>query len=398
MTTKNWGGAAAAWLALASGAAAQEPGFYEWLEGFRAEAAAAGLRAETIARAFDGVVVNQRVFELNDNQPEFASNVWDYIDRALSERRVSDGRLRFSEQAATLDAIEADYAVDKEIIAAIWGVESSYGALLGDHDVISALATLAWKGRRTAYGREQLIGALRIIEAGYADRLELKGSWAGAMGQTQFIPTTYLAYAVDRDADGRRDIWRNLGDVFASTANYLKASGYAANAGWGVEVILPEGFDYALADPAVTKAMVEWSAAGVKAAGKSLDSFDPNKRGRVIVPAGARGPAFLVFENFEAILKYNRSVSYALGVAMLGDVLAGRSTPLATEWPRGDRALTLAERKAVQQALKDKGFDPGPVDGVLGAGSKRALRDWQKSVGLPADGYASAETLARLTS
>jgi membrane-bound lytic murein transglycosylase B len=270
---------------------------------------------------------------------------------------------------------------------------------MGDHDVIGALATLGWKGRRTGYGREQLIGALKILQNGYATRAQLRGSWAGAMGQTQFIPTTYLVYAVDHGGDGQRNIWTDLDDVFASTANYLRASDYRHGAPWGFEVTLPAGFDYALADVDVTKAAIEWAGAGVAVVNHNLgNGIDPNTRGRIFLPAGAKGPAFIVFENFEAILKYNRSTSYALAVGLLADHLAGREKPIRAPWPRTDRALSLDERKALQQALKDKGFDPGPIDGVIGAGTKRALKSWQKSAGVPADGYASLDTLTRLTS
>lgn len=386
-------------LAAASPARADEPSFHDWLKGFRAEAAAAGVRPDVIDLAFDGVEINQRVFELNDNQPEFSRSVWDYLDGAVSERRVADGRARVAENKTLLDRIEAEYGVDQEIVAAIWGLESSYGKLMGDHDVIAALATLGWKGRRIAYGREQLIGALKILQNGYATRQQLIGSWAGAMGQTQFIPTTYLRYAVDHGGDGQRNIWSDLDDVFASTANYLAASNYDHNARWGVEVALPAGFDYRLADADVKKAVVEWAGAGVAARRLNLAAdIDPNTRGRIFLPAGAKGPAFLVFENFEAVLKYNRSTSYALAVGLLSDRLAGRDEPVIAEWPRADRALTLAERMALQQALKDKGFDPGPIDGVIGAGTKKALKAWQQSAGLPVDGYASLETLTKLSS
>lgn len=388
----------AAALVCAS-AAAREPDFADWLDGFRAEAAAAGVSPEIIALAFDGLEANERVFELNDSQPEHARAVWDYLDSALSDTRIANGRMKLAENRALLGEIEGAYGVAAETVVAIWGLESSYGKLPGDYDAIAALATLAWQGRRTAYGRAQLIGALKILQNGYAKRAELKGSWAGALGQTQFIPTTYLAYAVDHDGDGRRDIWNNLGDIFASTANYLAASKYRVGAPWGVEVFLPQGFDYALADADVRHALAEWAAMGVSATrGRLIGVLDPNLRGRIILPAGARGPAFLVFENFEAILKYNNSTAYALAVSLLADRIARDRPALAASWPREDRALTLDERKAVQQALKDKGFDPGPVDGIIGAQTRRALRDWQRSENLPADGYASADTLMRLTS
>jgi membrane-bound lytic murein transglycosylase B len=388
---------AAALVGFAMPAAADEPSFDEWLKGFRAEAAAAGIRKDILDLALQDVKINPRVFELNDNQPEFARNVWDYLDSALSERRITDGRAKFAAHQPLFSEIEKAYGVDAKVIAAIWGQESSYGAVMGDYDVIEALATLAWQGRRTAYGRAQLIGAMKILQNGYADRPQLRGSWAGAMGHTQFIPTTYLTFAVDHDRDGHRDVWANLGDVFGSTANYLAASGYRANHPWGFEAKLPEGFDYMLADVDTKKALAEWRSMGVTTLKGDIADLDPNLRGRVFLPAGAKGPVFIVFQNFEAILKYNNSTAYGLAVAMLSERIAGGGEAINAPWPRGDRALTLSERKALQQALKDQGFDPGPIDGVLGAGSKRALRAWQKSVGLPPDAYASAETLARLT-
>jgi membrane-bound lytic murein transglycosylase B len=396
---RKWLAAFAAAAAMATGTAKAEPADFErWLESFRAEAAAAGISAEVLDEALTGLSVETRVYELNDNQPEFSRAIWDYLDSAVSAKRIETGQTRFLENRRLLTLIEEAYGVDAEIISAIWGLESSYGAIMGDYDAIQALATLAFEGRRTGYGRSQLIGALKIIQHGYAERSELKGSWAGAMGQTQFIPTTYLSYAIDHDGDGRRDIWSNLGDVFASTANYLSVSGYRRNEAWGVEVRLPPGFDYALADSGVEKAVVEWAAGGISVMkGPSLiERYDPNLHGRLILPAGARGPAFIVFENFEAILKYNRSTAYALAVSMLSEEIAGRSGAVAGQWPREDRPLTLDERMALQQALKDRGYDPGPVDGIIGAGTKRALRAWQQAAGLPADGYASTAALEAL--
>ncbi len=396
---KNWlislGAFAAASLSSVQAAPAD---FERWLDSFRAEAAAAGISQSVLDEALTGLTINPRVYELNDNQPEFSRGIWDYLDSAVSATRVNNGKTKYLENQRLLTLIESAYGVDAEIVAAIWGLESSYGAIMGGHDAIQALATLAFEGRRTGYGRSQLIGALKIIQHGYAERDELKGSWAGAMGHTQFIPTTYLAYAVDHDGDGKRDIWSNLGDVFASTANYLSVSGYRAGDPWGLEVRLPAGFDYALADSDVKKAVVEWAAGGVEAIkGPGLiERFDPNMRGRLIIPAGARGPAFIVFDNFGAILKYNRSTAYALAVSLLSEEIAGRSGAIVTAWPRDDRPLSLDERKALQQALKDRGFDPGPVDGIIGAGTKRALRAWQKQAGLPADGYASATILEAL--
>ena len=390
--------AAAAILSLANIAHAEPADFEQWVAGFRAEASAAGISQSVLDDALNDLSINTRVYELNDNQPEFSRGIWDYLDSAVSATRVANGRTKYQENRALLTLIDQAYGVDAEIIMAIWGLESSYGAIMGNYDAIQALATLAFEGRRTGYGRSQLIGALKIIQHGYAGRSDLKGSWAGAMGHTQFIPTTYLAYAIDHDGDGRRDIWNNLGDVFASTANYLSVSGFRGNEAWGIEVRLPADFDYALADTSIKKAVVEWAAAGLSSIkGPSLvDGFDPNIRGRLIIPAGASGPAFLVFDNFEAILKYNRSTSYALAVSLLSEEIAGRSGAIVAAWPRDDRPLSLSERKDLQRALKDRGYDPGPVDGIIGAGTKKALRSFQQSAGLPADGYASAKVLEAL--
>ena len=375
-----------------------EADFYTWLASVRSEALAEGVSAALFDETMPTITLITRVFERDDNQPEFAQAIWTYLDNAVSEARVANGRERFAQNASLLASIEQEYGVDAAIIVAIWGLESSYGEVLGDNDVLSALASLAWRSRRAEFFKSQFIGALKIVDNGYASREELRGSWAGAMGQTQFIPTTYLSYAVDRDADGRRDIWGDLGDVFASTANYLNVSRFNSGAPWGAEIILPESFDFALADGSVTRPTAEWAAEGVTTPQGSLVSrFDPNLRGRLIVPAGAQGPAFIVFENFSAILRYNRSTSYALAVGLLSDAVAGRDRGLSTPWPRADRALSLTERKRLQESLKEKGFDPGPVDGVIGAGTKRALRAWQQSRGLPADGYASDSVLLMLT-
>lgn len=399
MRAKHWITAALAGSLMATNVANAQPANFEvWLQGFRAEAAAAGIRVDVIDSAFEGVRINERVYELNDNQPEFSRAIWDYLDSAVSEKRIANGKEKLATHNALLSEIEERYGVDREIIVAIWGLESSYGSILGSYDAIQALATLGYEGRRTGYGRSQLIGALKILQNGFASRDQLKGSWAGAMGHTQFIPTTYLAYAIDHDGDGVRDLWANLGDVFASTANYLSVSGFQNNQGWGVEAQLPGDFDYTLAGATTTKTLVEWYALGVTGPGGTslLDGADPNARAKLRAPAGARGPAFLTFENFEAILKYNRSTAYALAVSLLSEAISDRDWKVANPWPRDDRPLAIAERKTLQQALSDRGYNPGPVDGIIGAGTRRALRAWQRDAGLPADGYASAAILEKL--
>ena len=374
--------------------------FDEWKANFRAKALLAGVSAETYDREMASVEIVTRVKALNNNQPEHSRSLWDYLDGAVSQTRIKNGLSNAAANKALLDRIEALYGVDKEIIVAIWGLESSYGKITGNHDILSVLATLGYEGRRTAYGSKQLIAALKILDNNYASRAQLKGSWAGAMGQTQFIPTTYLDYAVDENQDGRRDLWNNLDDVFASTANYLSRSGYVGEKTWGMEVTLPANFDYDLADRAQKRTIAEWESLGVVDAhlGSMVNRYDPNATASVIVPAGANGPAFMIFTNFRAILKYNNSTSYALGIGMLSEEIAGTAKPLKKAWPRADKALTFTQRKALQQALAEKGYDPGPIDGVIGSGTRKALKAWQKANGLPADGYASITVLNKLIS
>jgi membrane-bound lytic murein transglycosylase B len=388
---------AAALLGLGAASAEEVPDFDAFRTAFKIDAVAAGIDPALYDREMATAVPRPVVLERQDDQPEFVRPLWDYVEGATSAARVKGGTEGLAEEAALLAAIEAEYGVPAEVIVAIWGMESSYGRIMGDHDVLSALATLAYDGRRQAFGRTQLIAALSILQEGYAPRETLVGSWAGAMGQTQFIPTTYLEHAVDHDGDGDRDLWADRGDVFASTANYLSRSGWKKDLPWGFEVVLPDGFDYAEADIGTKRSVGDWLTSGVATPGAPItDHLDLNAQASLILPAGAGGPAFLVTDNFRAILRYNNSTAYALGVAMLSEAVAGSPVTLTRDWPRGDRPLTLDERKALQEALATAGYDPGPVDGIIGAGTRKALRRWQSANGLPADGYASPSVLAAL--
>jgi membrane-bound lytic murein transglycosylase B len=365
-------------------------------DAFRSEAIAAGISREVYDREMATAELLPVVIERDGNQPEFVRPIWDYLDSAVSERRVKDGRENYRRNASNLEMIGQAYGVDPAVIAAIWGLESAYGEILGTNDIVSALATLAADGRRQSFGKRELIAALNILQNGYAERDQLKGSWAGAMGQTQFIPTTYLAYAVDQDGDGRRDLWGNLDDVFASTANYLDQAGWRPNEPWGVEVKLPDGFDYSLADGR-RMAVVDWIRTGVKGAGGSLpDKVDLDLQAKLLMPAGANGPAFLTFRNFDVIKRYNNATSYALGVSLLSDRIRGDGRKLEGTWPRDDRPLTRSERMALQERLNERGYAVGKVDGIIGPRTRGALRAWQKAQGLPADGYPSATVLERL--
>ena len=364
-----------------------------WLAAFRPQARAAGIDEATLQAALSDVHYLPRLIELDRAQPEFTRSVWDYLDTAVSPQRVTRGRERMAAVRAELDAAAARYGVPAHIVSAIWGIESNFGSDLGQTPVIDALATLGFDGRREAWARDQLIGALKILQSGDIDRGHLVGSWAGAMGQTQFIPSAFLAYAVDADGDGRRDLWTSMADVSASTANFLARSGWQPGQAWLVEVQLPAGFDPARADDALRQPAAAWAAEGLR----SMDGtpLPEMADAAVFQPAGARGPAFLVGPNFRAILRYNNSTSYALAVGLLAQRLAGGNGVQAA-WPRDLHPLTRSQTVALQTALNERGFDSGAADGLLGPATRSALRRWQRSAGLPADGYPTVELLQHL--
>lgn len=383
-------------ILAASTVVAVDDGFDAFKAVFRSEAVSAGIDGALYDREMATAQLRPVVIERDSNQPEFVRPIWDYLDSAVSERRVNDGRANYALHQDALELASNTYGVDPAVIAAIWGLESAYGKVLGDNDILSALATLGFEGRRTSFGRTELIAALTILQRGYATREELKGSWAGAMGQTQFIPTTYLAYAVDQNGDGKRDLWKDLEDVFASTANYLDQAGWQPNQRWGVEVTLPEGFDFAYADGRKLK-VVDWIRLGVRGASEALpEAVDVDQAAKLLMPAGANGPVFLTFKNFDVIKRYNNATSYALGVSLLSDAIRGSDQGLKAEWPRGDRPLSRSERMALQEVLNERGFNVGPVDGIIGPRTRGAIRSWQRAQGLPADGYPSAMVLSRL--
>ncbi|NNU16725.1 lytic murein transglycosylase [Parvularcula sp. ZS-1/3] len=377
--------------------AAQESELDAFVRDFRAEALSEGISPTVYDREMATATVRPKVIERDRNQPEFVRPIWGYLDSAVSDRRISDGRAAAVRGQDPLIMAATAYGTDPNIIAAIWGLESNYGKILGNNDIISAVTTLAIDGRRERFAKAQLIAALRIIQDGYATREQLVGSWAGAMGQTQFIPTTYLAYAVDLDGDGKKNIWTDLGDVFASTANHLDRSGWRTGRPVVVEVTLPDDFNYALTDGRRLR-VVDWIQNGVRGASSVLlDVADPDLGAKLIVPAGAKGPAFLTFHNFDVIKRYNNATSYALGVAMLAERIGGSETGLKAEWPRDDRPLTRTERMELQRLLAAKGFSVGGIDGIIGPNTRKALRQWQAANGLTPDGYPSASMLAKLS-
>ncbi|WP_068830381.1 lytic murein transglycosylase [Pseudomonas sp. BMS12] len=366
--------------------------FADWRQQFRDKALRAGIQPALFERAFAGVAPDPAVVRADGAQPEFTRSVWEYLEGAISPTRVRKGQALLREHAAALDAIEQRYGVNREVLVAIWGMESSFGQFMGDNSVIRSLATLAYEGRRPQFAESQLLAALQILQSGDTTPAGLRGSWAGAMGQTQFIPTTYLSHAVDFDGDGRRDIWNSSADALASAAHYLQASGWQMDKPWGFQVALPDTFDYALADSDIRKTYAEWHVLGIKGTPQGLAADD---RGYLLLPAGHRGPAFLVFGNFGAILKYNNSSSYALAVGLLGASFDGGGQ-ISGGWPKDERPLGRSERIALQEGLAARGYNPGPADGIIGANTRRAVRAFQQSLGLPADGYPTPALLQRL--
>ena len=376
-----------------SGEVEHEQKFARWVAEFRTFARAAGIDEATLQRAFANVRFIQRVIELDRAQPEFTRTVWDYLDGALSAQRIARGQDKLLQLRPEVDAIVARYGVPTEVLVAIWGMESNYGSNVGDIPTIDALATLGFEGRREEWARGQLLAALKILQNRDIDRAQMIGSWAGAMGQTQFLPSNFLAYAVDADGDGRRDIWGSVADVMASTANFLARSGWQTGQPWGLEVRLPPGFDYARADADVRQPASAWASEGVQAMdGAPLPAMDGTS---ILLPASARGPAFLVGPNFRTILRYNNSTSYALAVGLLAQKLAGGPS-VQTPWPRDLQALTRSQLLALQTALNARGFDSGTPDGTMGPATRRGVRQYQRSLGLPADGYPTLDLLQRL--
>ncbi|MBA1380025.1 lytic murein transglycosylase [Pseudomonas brassicacearum] len=372
--------------------------FAEWQAGFRKEALAAGIRADLFDRAFIGVSPDMSVIKADRSQPEFTRPVWEYLDGALSPLRVNKGKSLIQQNAQVLQNIEQRYGVDRAALVAVWGMESNFGQFQGTKSVINSLATLAYEGRRPAFAHAQLIAALQILQQGDITPEKMLGSWAGAMGQTQFIPTTYNTHAVDFDGDGRRDIWGSSTDALASTAHYLQSSGWQRGQRWGFEVSLNEGFDYTLADGTIRKPVAEWERLGVSEyGGLPITPDDKQLSASLLLPAGHRGPAFLIFDNFRAILKYNNSSSYALAVGLLSERFNGAGLVYG-QWPKEDLPLSRSERIELQTLLGKHNYDAGNPDGIIGANTRKAIRSAQQSFGWPADGYPTHQLLEALRS
>ena len=374
---------------------AVDPLFADWMSGFVDRAAGAGWSRARLQQTFAGLTPDPRVIAADNRQPELSKPASAYIEGVVSDSRVEEGRTRRAENARWLDPAAAEYGVPADILVAIWSVESSYGRIQGSMDVIRSLATLAAEGRRKAFAEDQLFATLRILYTDQATRDQLKGSWAGAMGQTQFTPDDYLSFAVDGDGDGRRDIWGSSADALASAANFLqKKAAWRRGEAWTREVSLPHGFDYGLSE-GIKQPTEAWTALGVRAAdGRPWRPADSRESAQLLLPAGWTGPALLAFPNHFAIRVYNNSMSYALAVGFLAERIAG-GPPLLRAWPE-EQPIPRADRIAAQEALQHMGYDIGELDGVLGLKTRQAARVWQKSKGLPADGYLTYALIQQL--
>lgn len=369
------------------------PSFADWRQAMRSEAIATGIDAALFDRVFAGVTPDPAVLKADSSQPEFTRPVWEYLDGAVSSSRIGRGRVLLAQHNTMLQRIEQQYGVEAQILVAIWGLESNFGNNIGSHSVIRSLATLAYDGRRQGFWRAQLLAALEILQNGDVPSDRMIGSWAGAMGQTQFMPTTYNQHAVDFDGDGKRDLWNSSADALASAAHYLQASGWQRGQPWGFEVRLPSDFDYALADPDQRRSLTEWAELGVRPLAPT--GAAASARASLQLPAGHQGPAFLLLDNFRSILKYNNSTSYALAIGLLADNLV-RPSEVQGQWPRGERQLGRSERVELQELLAQAGFDPGPADGIIGANTRKAIRALQLQLNWPADGYPNTQLLQQL--
>ncbi len=374
--------------------ASNPAGFTRWSGQFRARALRAGITASTFDRAFAQATYLPRVIERDRNQSEFTKQLWEYLDSAVSSSRVANGRDAYRRYQRVLDAIERAYGVEGHVVAAVWGLETAYGAIRGDTNIISAMATLAYDGRRKRFFEAQLIAALRILQAGDVSMDQMQGSWAGAMGHTQFMPDSFLRYAVDANGDGKRDIWSdNPVDALASTANYLRQRGWTKGQPWGMEVRLPRDFDFSQSGERIKKRASDWNAMGVRQ--MNGDRVPDHGPASILVPAGANGAAFVIFNNFHVLETYNPADAYVIGVGHLSDRILGRPA-IQASWPRGDRPLSLSERRELQQRLSRAGCPPGKYDGIIGPNTIEAVRCYQRGIGQIPDGYASMALLRRL--
>jgi peptidoglycan lytic transglycosylase B len=368
--------------------------FHDCIERLWPAAAHRGVSRSVFQKYAGSLTPDLRIMDLLDNQPEFTKSFWDYLDILVNSERIEQGRALLEKYRSTFDAVERAYGVDRFTIAAIWGVETNYGTLIGERSVIRSTATLACIGRRQSFFREEFLSTLEILQRGDVRPDHLVGSWAGAFGPTQFMPTSFKKYAVDFDRDGRRDVVDSVPDIIASTANNLKKDGWIPGRSWGYEVVVPTTFNFLLADHARPMSIREWERHGIRRA-NGQPFARPDDQAFLLIPAGIQGPGFLMLTNFSVIMKYNPAEAYALAIGHLADRLRGGG-PFVQEWPRYERVLSRVERLELQQLLSRHGYDVGEPDGLLGVKTRSAIRDFQAKNGRIPDGFASAGVLDQL--
>lgn len=373
---------------------ADEAAFASCLAGLRGEAVAKGVRAEAFDTHTAGLAPDMAVIAFLDAQPEFVTPIWDYLAALVDDERVADGQAMLAQWAPVLARVEVEYGVDAATVVAVWGVESNYGRNFGSRPLLTSLATLSCFGRRQSFFRGEFFTTLKIIQEGHVAPERLQGSWAGAFGHTQFMPSTFMRLAVDFDGDGRRDLVNSVPDALASTANFLKRAGWRSALPWGFEVKLPAGMDVSDVGRRNKKTLASWAARGVKRVDAQALPADSTPAG-LLLPAGKDGPAFLVTRNFDALYSYNAAESYGLAIAHLSDRLRG-GAPFVASWPTDDPGLSRAERRELQRLLLARGHDIGEVDGMIGARTRDAIKLEQAGLGLDADGRAGRRTLEAL--
>jgi membrane-bound lytic murein transglycosylase B len=390
------GAGAAALLVLTVPAAAAADRTQACVESLWPAAKGAGVTRATFDHAFAGFTPDPEVIEAANFQPEYVKPIGEYIDRAVSDKRIETGKQKLVEYQALLGSLETRYGVDRYILLAIWGVESNYGVQPGDKNVIRSLGTLICSGTKAQFAKPQLVSALKILQHGDISFEAMNGSWAGAMGHTQFIPTTYTSYAVDQDGDGKRDIWGNIPDALASTASYLKVSNWHRGETWGYEVTLPKGFDPKRVSENALRPLGDWQKLGiVRANGEAYPRL--SDKASLFAPEGTKGPTFLLLNNFRSILHYNVAKSYALAVGHLSDRLKGYG-PFVHSWPTDETHLSFDQRKEIQQLLIARGLMTGEPDGVIGPATLEAVKTYQRSKSLGVDGFPSLTLLKLLQS
>jgi membrane-bound lytic murein transglycosylase B len=392
MLTRRSALAALGATALAPAALAQE-GFAAFLETLRPEARTAGVSMATFDRAIAGLAYDPGPARASGGQREFTRPFWEYVNGAVSAARINAGKAAAGRASSAFQWISANLGVERAVVAGIWGMESNFGAGMGSSDVIRSTASLAFQRVRGDFYRQQFVAALRILDEGHVTRDGLVGSWAGAMGQPQFIPTSFLKYAIDADGDGRKDIWRSTTDALASAANHLKVDGWRTGLPAAFEVTLPERFDWDYGERTARHEFATLQRIGLRRPDGS--ALPARGTGGVFLPSGANGPAFIVTDNFEVIRQYNTSDSYALAVAHLGDRIFG-AAPIRKAWPTGERQLSNTEISELQRLLQARGHQVGRIDGRIGQGTRRLVALEQRRLGMVPDGHPSPAVLARL--